>query len=195
MSQRHIGATGSRDAAAGARSRGVSATICSLEMRAPGGQPPGESAMSLSRAARLGPTTPVTGGHSPQRGPESCHVALEFLGELALVARWTMRRDMWHPPCLSWAVAAIPSAQDSSPFESVSRPRQEACQGEEGQAGLPEPSWNPKRPVTTGVMEESQKHLSGFSRKHQKVQPGTAGLTEKGHWCQEESVSGSRAGI
>lgn len=89
----------------------------------------------------------------------------------------TVRRDMWHPPCLSHSLAVIPLTPSSSHSKSLSRPCQDLCQGEEGKMVLPEPSWSPKRDQwLQGLCKSHWKILSGFSKRTKWCNPGLQGM-------------------
>lgn len=175
LRQRHIGGTRSLAEAAGVRGAGARPPSapgsagtwrCRLEGAACLLAEPRDCAHSTHGGG-------AGGGAAPHACSGSSHTALEFPGS------WLRsREDAWPSPFpVPWLWS--PQPRDSRPFKSSSRPCRDACQGEEGQAALPAPSWSPK-PADRRGDGKVRGVLSGFSIKQQKAQRGGTGHTETG---------------
>lgn len=175
LRQRHIGVTGAwpRLPERGAMERG--------RHLLPGARAPGAAAWREQRVSRQSretvSPTPTAGGCG--RGCCAPRVDRErprgtrIPRELALAQRAHRALPLFPVPWL-WS----PQPRDSRPFKSSSRPCRDACQGEEGQAALPAPTWSPK-PADRRGDGKVRGVLGGFSRKQQKAQPGGPGYTEE----------------
>lgn len=137
--------------------------------------------------------------HSPACGVdrEACNAVLEFLGKLALAGLLEQRGG----PCGTLPVSPIPwqsspPPQGSSHPKSLSRPRRDPCQGEEGKVLLPQPSWSPNRDQwPRGFCKSHWRISSGCSKRTRRHSPGLQDALRMAEGARQEGEGGMRGAL
>lgn len=150
---------------------------------------PGKGISPQSRAARLAPTDPAGRGRGGQ--------AASLLGKLAPAGTLEPRAGPCGALCASPAAWLwSPPLQGPSHVTSLSRPRQDPPQREDGKGVLPEPSWNSERDQgPRGGWESCRRRFSGFSEKTRRCNLGRQDTLRMANGAKRRILDDGRAGV
>lgn len=132
-----------------------------------------------------------------QRGGGGGGQAASLLGKLAPAGTLEPRAGPCGALCASPAAWLwSPPLQGPSHVTSLSRPRQDPPQREDGKGVLPEPSWNSERDQgPRGGCESCRRRFSGFSEKTRRCNLGRQDTWRMANGAKRRILDDGRAGV